>query len=146
MKVVYGDIWEYPADYICLTTNGSIRRDGAAVMGRGVALQSRQRVVGIEHLLGACIKEFGLHTYFIDERYLAFPVKHHWYERADLLLIQKSAWELNLITGKLHQKSIFVLPRPGCGNGGLSWDEVRPVLESVGLPDNVHIIDRREDK
>jgi len=30
------------------------------------------------------------------------------------------------------------LPRPGCGNGHRTWEEVKPLLD--GLPDNVWVI------
>ena len=159
MKVVYGDIWEYPAGYICLTTNGDVRKDGAAVMGRGVALQAKERFPGIEFAVGEEIRRCGnvlMVLDFIDWRsstreehnprlFVIFPVKHHWREPADLGLIHESAMSLAELAEE-HPDKTFILGRPGCGNGGLTWDEVRPVLEGVGLPDNVHIIDRRETR
>lgn len=33
-----------------------------------------------------------------------------------------------------------VLPRPGCGNGRLTWEQVKPVIKF--LPDNVWVISR----
>ena len=39
MKEITGDLWTIKADARVIPTNGTVRRDGAAVMGRGVALQ-----------------------------------------------------------------------------------------------------------
>mgnify|MGYP001580901715 CR=1 FL=1 len=57
---------------------------------------------------------------------------------ADLELIKESASQLAVVAGAYSNKT-FVLPRPGCGNGGLKWEDVKPVIEPI-LPDNVHVI------
>ena len=46
MKEVTGNIWDYPADIVCITTNGSTTRNGSAVMGKGIALQAKERYPG----------------------------------------------------------------------------------------------------
>lgn len=64
-----------------------------------------------------------------DGSHLAsFPVKRHWREKADLELIERSARQLVEIVEN-RSYAAAVLPRPGCGNGSLSWEAVRPVLE-----------------
>ena len=38
MKEITGDLWDYyrrPMHTICITTNGTIKKNGKAVMGRG---------------------------------------------------------------------------------------------------------------
>ena len=40
MNEVNGNLWDSNADIIVITTNGAVRKDGAAIMGRGVALQA----------------------------------------------------------------------------------------------------------
>ena len=139
MIEVRGNIWDYPSNVICITTNGITRKDGAAVMGRGVAHQAKTRYPGIEYQLGRLLNEEGNHVWFIfkGKLFLTFPVKHHWKEKADLKLIARSVLEFNEAIRGLDDL-IFVLPRPGCGNGQLSWHDVKPLLSS--LPDNVHVI------
>lgn len=151
MKEVYGDVWEYPVRYICITTNGDVRKNGAAVMGRGVALQAKQRFHGLDFRVGAVLSISGnrMFTFYVDWdrrtsegkpiHIVTFPVKHHWYENADPILIEKSAQALKLFALSCPS-DIFVLPRPGCDNGGLKWYQVKPILENVGLPDNIHVI------
>jgi len=140
MKVVTGDIWDYPADVICITTNGTIKKNGEAVMGRGVALQAVQRFPGVAKDLGENLQRWGNFPHILKSELVTFPVKHHWHERASLDLIKESAVQF-AVHVKCFPELIFVLPRPGCGNGGLRWEEVEPVISSL-LPDNVHVIDR----
>lgn len=53
-----------------------------------------------------------------------------WKARSSLTLIERSAWQLAELTDQQNWKSV-VLPRPGCGAGELSWDEVRPRLSTI---------------
>jgi len=43
MKEVIGNIWNYynKGNWIVITTNGTIKKNGEAVMGRGVALEAK---------------------------------------------------------------------------------------------------------
>lgn len=139
MIEVYGDLWDYPAQVICLTTNGTIKKNGHVVMGRGVAQQARDKFRDLDLLLATMIRREGLRVSFLTTKLFSFPVKYNWWEKADLELISKSARQLAQIASD-QPNLIFVLPRPGCGNGQRTWDEVKPLLQD--LPDNVHVIDR----
>ena len=134
MKEVNGDLWDTPADIIVITTNGATRKDGAAIMGRGVALQAKSRYPGIEYVLGRLIRENGNHVNIITgnfPRIISFPVKHHWRERADLKLINQSAIELVQLMDQQRYGYLVALPRPGCGNGRLRWEEVRSIIRPI---------------
>lgn len=124
-----GDLWELgeDSDLICITTNGFIKTNGAAVMGRGCALEAKQRYPLIEFVLGRAIKEDGNRCHLLLAKLCSFPVKHNWWEQADLELIERSAKELMDLVDQLKKERVL-LPRPGCGNGGLKWDEVKQVL------------------
>ena len=136
MKERDGDIWKAIADYYVITTDGDVRKDGAAVMGRGVALQAKKRFSGIEYTLGRGIQLRGNHVKLIG-RLITFPVKHHWRQKADLELIKRSANELRNLINDLNVRNMFALPlrialpRPGCGNGGLDWKSVKSWIEIV---------------
>ncbi len=143
MKEVTGDLWIVKADARVITTNGVVKKNGAAVMGRGVALQAAQRFPDLPLLLGHSIKRWGnipQNFEFGDVTVVTLPVKHHWGERASLSLITSSIRLLTQLTDMMAWK-VVVLPRPGCGNGGLTWKTVQPLISF--LPDNVHVIDRR---
>ena len=54
---------------------------------------------------------------------------------ADLSIIKKSAHQLMELINKFGWKKVL-LPRPGCGAGGLSWNVVNPVIKDI-LDDRV---------
>ncbi|MGE3341563.1 MAG: ADP-ribose-binding protein [Candidatus Altimarinota bacterium] len=139
MIEVFGDLWTYPADVRVITTNGTVKKDGSCVMGRGCAFEAKQRHQNLDKILGSLIKNHGNHVHILfmgnalvmDPALLSFPVKHNWYEKADADLIRRSAEELTLMVDDQHRYwrgSKVALPRPGCGNGHLKWEDVRPIL------------------
>jgi hypothetical protein len=143
---VIGDLWTHPADARCVTTNGFVKSNGAAVMGRGCAKQAMEMFPGIEFSLGQAIETHGNHVNWIwvasdTPPILSFPVKHHWRERASLELIHQSAVELVVEADKQGFRTV-VLPKPGCGNGNLLWHDVRAVIYDI-LDDRFQVIDRR---
>lgn len=144
MKESYGNLWELEADAICITTNGAVKRNGCAVMGRGCALEAKNKFPGLDYHLGNLLKSYGnvLFNMGLIEKngplLLTFPVKHHWREKADINLIKKSAQQLMEAIDNLGLTNVL-LPRPGCGNGQLSWEKVKPIIESI-LDDRVTVI------
>jgi len=143
MKEIKGNLWDYlrPMFLLGITTNGTVKTNGACVMGRGCAFEASQRYPEVPKILGQHIREHGNVCWASRELPLFFfPVKHNWYEMADLELIRRSAEELAEIA-RHPAKPIytFVLPRPGCGNGRLRWEDVRGVIAPI-LPDNVWVI------
>lgn len=143
MIVVTGNLWTYPTDFRIITTNGAVRSDGRAVMGRGCAKEAAARYPALPRLLGEKLRVFGNHVHFFSDDTIGdriglftFPVKHRWNERADLDLIARSVEELR---ATLLVSATYLLPRPGCGNGSLRWEAVQPIVAT--LPDNVLVID-----
>jgi len=67
MKIVYGDIWKYPADVICITTNGDINSRGRAIMGAGIALQAQQKHPWIARRLAYHLMYNGSHVALLRE-------------------------------------------------------------------------------
>lgn len=144
----YGDMWTMEADVKCVTTNGTVKKGGGAVMGRGTAKQAAMRAPIVPTWLGQLIRRNGNHVQTIsahtDETgtytLVAFPVKHNWWEKADLKLIERSLVELNYLADMGDWKKIL-LPRPGCGNGQLSWSkQVKKLVEPV-LDDRFVVVD-----
>jgi hypothetical protein len=133
------DLWEVACDARCITTNGTVKPNGRGVMGRGCAKQAKDRLLGLEITLGAQLRQHGNHVAILsrtgDKRaptpLVMFPVKHAWYQKADSDLIKQSARELVTLTAAQGWQRV-VLPRPGCGNGGRSWErDVRWLLQPI---------------
>lgn len=131
MMVVVGNIWDYVnSSVIAITTNGSVSRSGKAVMGRGVAAEAAHLFPDLPEILGSAITKTGNHVHFLGNNIVSFPVEHTPFENPDLGLIRRSATEIVKLADEQGWLSV-VVPRPGCGGGGLSWNEVRPILEDA---------------
>jgi len=129
MREISGNIWEYQKTAIvAVTTNGQVTKKNAAVMGRGVAAQAARLFPWFPEKLGACILKNGNHVHYLEENLVSFPVEASPYEVPDLRLIERSAHELATLADEAGW-TMIVVPRPGCGGGGLSWNDVRPLLE-----------------
>jgi hypothetical protein len=130
-----GSLWSYhvSTDARVITTNGDVNSKGQAVMGRGVASQAAGIFPRVRYILGRKILEEGniVHMMEFSDRsfkLVSFPVKEHYYEQARLELIERSAQQLYDLANQQSWQTI-ILPRPGCGNGGLKWSDVRPVID-----------------
>ncbi len=143
MKEVFGDLWEFDG-IVAITTNGFIKRDRTCVMGIGCAKQAAARFPELPYQLGTKISVQGNHVfYFPDFRLITFPVKHNWWEAADLDLIDRSARELLKIIEVNKINEAIYLPRPGCGNGKLKWEDVKKILSPILKSDQIHIVTYR---
>lgn len=142
-KFERGNMWNafHDTDAFCITTNSYIRNDGELVMGRGIAKVAKQTFDDLPKAFGEKIDH--LETYGLMpsnrneiDKFVAFQVKTHFRNQADLDLIQKSAGGLLQMAEKYPNKR-FDLNFPGIGNGGRNQSEVMPIIED--LPKNVHI-------
>ena len=143
---VHTDIWvpHSMGAWIVIPTNGSINKQGLAVMGRGLALQAAQRFPDIPQILGCKlevtwrdISEPVPLLFDYTYRLIYFPVKYRWHEVASLGLIERSAIDLAHYI-KRHDFGPVFMPKVGCGNGKLNWSDVEPILERI-LGDTVFV-------
>lgn len=154
MKSVLGNIWDYhkKGNWIVITTNGYVKKDGLAVMGRGVALEAKNRFPELPKILGLDILKAGniVHCY-PKFKIITFPVKHNWWEMADLNLIRQSCERLVVVADRVDEFNILAykteiyMVRPGCGNGQLYWSQVRPITAPILKDDRFIMVERIED-
>lgn len=148
-----GNMWNEinKYDLFCITTNGTIRKDGCLVMGRGIAFEATSRFSNIQRLAGEKICEFNIchakrgdpskpYGLLILRNYEPsvglFQVKYNWWEQADLKLIILATLKLkSLALGYPGMK--IALNFPGIGNGKLSEDVVRPIIDL--LPESIEV-------
>lgn len=146
MQNVKGDLFQMQG-WLCITTNGFVKSNGRAVMGAGCAKTIRDRVPDIDLALGKLIRTRGnvvgpIGSYNGNPVF-SFPVKHRWWEHADISLIAESAKSLREhwlhSNGGETPTNVFI-PRPGCGNGKLDYKNVEPVLARILTDDAFKII------
>ncbi|WP_220038671.1 macro domain-containing protein [Curtobacterium sp. MCLR17_040] len=116
------------------------------VMGKGIALQFKQ---AYPEMFKAYQKEaksghLSLGSMHVWEsgmlegpRYVInFPTKGHWRSRSKLSDVRAGLIDLVRVIRELNIKSIAVPPL-GCGNGGLDWRDVEPIIRQAleGLTD-----------
>uniref|UniRef100_A0A6M3L1U0 Macro domain-containing protein n=1 Tax=viral metagenome TaxID=1070528 RepID=A0A6M3L1U0_9ZZZZ len=134
MEEIFGDIWEHhkASRWVVITTNGEVRNDGACVMGRGVAKQAATKFPKLAYELGNKIASAGNNVYVFDDlKLITLPVKHHWKDKADLSLIERSLQQLVAWADTPPRKhGKFYIVRAGVGNGKLDWEkDVKPLFE-----------------
>jgi hypothetical protein len=122
------DIWSYLGQaVIVITTNGSLTRDGQALPGRGTARQASEKFPEMRVRLGEKLAQHGNHVHEIIPGLVSFPVEETPWSQPDKRLIRRSAEELRALVDQ-HGWPVVIVPRPGCGGGGLCWDEIKPLL------------------
>ena len=134
IELRHGDLLEAPAEALV----NAINTEG--VMGKGIALQFRRKYPEMFQSYEKACKagEVRLgHIHIFDLGGLAggprwifnFPTKGHWRERSRMGDIDTGLTDLSAQIARLGIKSI-AMPALGCGNGGLDWMTVRPLIEA----------------
>lgn len=120
------------------------------VMGKGIALQFKMAYPEVyEEYRRTCkdgrVVVGKMHVFdrnsFINPRYIInFPTKRHWKGGSRIIDIQDGLADLVRVIRELKIKSIAIPPL-GCGNGGLDWGEVGPLIKrSLATLENVEIL------
>src|SRR5215472_9421906 len=107
------------------------------VMGKGIALQFRQTYPdNYDFYRKACERKEvqpGKMLVFVtgkltNPRYIInFPTKRHWRGKTQFKDVEDGLRDLVEVVRQREICSIAV-PRLGCGNGGLRWGQVRPLI------------------
>lgn len=145
------NIFEMGAEAIVNTVNC------VGIMGKGLALQFKKEYPkNYKEYEAACKhgdvvpgKMFIHHTSsLLNPKYIInFPTKRHWKGKSKIEDIEAGLQNLAQEIQSLSIQSI-VVPPLGCGNGGLDWAEVRPLIERYlsQLPDvDIKVIEPAHD-
>ena len=128
IKYVKGDIFNSPSKIIVNTVNI------VGVMGKGVALEFKKRYPEMfDRYQELCEKQLldvgKLYLWRGSEKWvLLFPTKKHWRYPSKIEYIEKGLQKFVENWDKLGSNTIS-FPRLGCGNGGLDWQDVKPLME-----------------
>jgi len=134
LKFQQGNLLEAKAEALVNTVNC------VGVMGKGIALQFKQAFPeNFKQYKKACdADEVKPGQMFIvatgnlfNPRYIInFPTKRHWKGKSKLEDIQTGLGALVAEVQRLGIQSIAIPPL-GCGNGGLDWAVVKPLIENA---------------
>jgi len=129
-----GDMFAEPVEALVNTVNC------VGVMGKGVALEFKkrwpenfkvyQKACKTNALQPGAMLIFDTHELFPTDgpRYLVnFPTKMHWRAKSELSYIEQG---LDALVCELKERRIrsIGIPPLGCGNGGLDWEDVKPLI------------------
>lgn len=144
IEEVSGNLLEADVDALVNTVNT------VGVMGKGIALQFRMAFPeNYEAYRRACKRgevQPG-HMFIVPtgERtgprfIINFPTKRHWREGSRLPDIEAGLRDLVHVIQQ-HGIRSLALPPLGCGNGGLNWEEVRPlILKALAPLEHVRVL------
>lgn len=132
MRVIKGNLFDeqWSGAIKCVTTNGIVKANGQAVMGAGLAKAVAQRHPSIPAKLGSYIVKYGNRPFILGDGWVSYPTKHNWRDASDLELIIASAHMLVEMANKFSW-DIVVMPKPGCGLGGLDWSVVQEAIKDI---------------
>jgi O-acetyl-ADP-ribose deacetylase (regulator of RNase III) len=107
------------------------------IMGKGIALMFKDKFpANFAAYARACErKDVRIGTMFVTENQqlfgqkwiINFPTKIHWRTRTKIEWIEEGLEDLVRVIADKNIRSIAVPPL-GCGNGGLDWGDVRPLI------------------
>ena len=112
----------------------------AGIMGKGMALMFKDRFPrNFEAYVRACAAgEVRLGKMYVTENkerfgarwIINFPTKTHWRVKTKIEWVQEGLKDLVRIIAEKNIRSIAIPPL-GCGNGGLDWRDVGPLIAST---------------
>jgi len=140
IRFLTGNILESQAEALVNTVNTE------GVMGKGIALHFKERFAGNYQLYRAACKLGAVRVgamfvtqpqELVGPKYVInFPTKTSWRMPSELAYIKLGLTALTDEVANLDIRSVAIPPL-GCGNGGLNWGDVRPLIEAAfaHLPD-----------
>jgi len=140
MRFTQGNLLDAKVEAVVNTVNT------VGVMGKGIALMFKERFAeNYEAYVEACkAGEVQVGHMFVTPgaelsgpRWIVnFPTKKHWRQPTKIEWVHDGLVDLKAVIREKNIRSI-ALPPLGCGNGGLDWADVRPMIEDAlgDLPD-----------
>jgi hypothetical protein len=155
LNELVGDVWDLLDENsaVCILTNNTILYHKFKpfygrpynIMGGGIAKEAYDRNLGLKEtcaesiLNGSISLGYDLAT---GAEMLRFPTKDQIHESSDMRIIADSLIKLVKYINENPNKKIY-LPRPGCGLGGLEWNDVKELCEHyLGKFENVYILSK----
>ncbi len=129
-----GNIVDDKAEVLVNTVNCQLKSGGRGVMGKGVALAFAQRYPSIMSDYEKAIKTGELtpgRALLFDlpdgRKWAALATKDHYFEPSKREWVEAGLKELGDTLRARGHKSVAISP-PGCGQGGLIWKDIEPLV------------------
>lgn len=134
ISYVAGNIVDDHAQVLVNTVNSQLSEFGNPVMGKGVALEFKNRFPSVLRPYADAIKSGELtpgRALLFDlpdgRKWAALSTKDHFRDPSKIEWVEKGLKELGQKVREAGLASVAITP-PGCGNGGLNWKEVEPLV------------------
>lgn len=130
---ISGNFWTKINEYdaIVCTTNNVIKNNNELVMGAGIAKEFAIRYPFLPVQWGKRITNnqdyYVLITLLSRPHLIALQTKRNWKDPSPISLVSDSLEILNSIAIVLNWNKIL-MTKPGCGNGGLDWNEIKQIF------------------
>lgn len=146
LQFIHSSILDSQAQTVVNTVNT------VGVMGKGLAQAFREKYPAMFHTYKQLCdnNQFSVGQLWLwrgaNQWVLNFPTKKHWRNPSRLEYIESG---LKKFVANYESRGIreISFPRLGCGNGGLNWEDVRPLMEKYlgDLPIPIYIHDFEAD-
>lgn len=144
ITLTHGNLLDADVEAVVNTVNT------VGIMGKGIALMFKEKFPeNFRAYARACeANEVQIGRMFVTESrelfgprwIINFPTKTHWRVNTKIEWVEEGLEDLVRVIREKNIRSIAIPPL-GCGNGGLNWQDVRPLIESaLGELDGVNAI------
>ena len=159
MREARGNLLQMDGDVLVITTNGFVKANGQAVMGRGIAKAVADAIPNFASELGTLIRLSGNKVHHVMNHnnmalvtapvkparviydgtnvvaHAAYKFRHGntvpgFWAKAVPERIVATCYELVGLVDVMGWQTILC-PRFGCGAGELNWEDVKPMIENI---------------
>lgn len=120
------------------------------VMGAGLALAFKKRYLDFFHRYKAMCDQnkfkpgMVMRCHIGDDEHIFVSTKDHWKDPSQIHWIESIMRKLPVALEGLSDSKPILIPKLGCGLGGLNWEDVRRVildeLRESGLDKSRHVV------
>jgi O-acetyl-ADP-ribose deacetylase (regulator of RNase III) len=148
IQFIHGNLFDTRADILINPVNC------VGVMGNGIALEFKRRYPAMfddyrEACLRGNVRPGELHVWRTRLDWIVnLPTKRNWIDPSRYEDVELGLDALWLYLRQFPYPSSVALPALGCGNGGLDWARVKPmVVDALGsLPNTIYVFEPEEKR
>jgi O-acetyl-ADP-ribose deacetylase (regulator of RNase III) len=145
IQFMHGNMFDVRADILVNPVNC------VGVMGKGLALEFKRRWPEMfQAYRTACsqgrIRPGKVHVWCRDAWIVNVPTKNDWREPSKYEYVRAGLMALREYVDTLSYAPSIAVPALGCGNGGLDWMCVKPMMaDTLGsLPNTIYVFEPEE--